>query len=61
MRKEIAETLHDSISALVSIKTQIEVLSRFNKNFDIKTYNIIQEFINNILKHSKANNAFIKL
>ena len=31
------------------------------QKFEIKTYNIIQEFVNNILKHSKAKNAIIKL
>ena len=34
---------------------------RQHQGFEIKVYNIVQEFINNILKHSKANNALIEL
>jgi two-component system NarL family sensor kinase len=56
--KDIAEKYSNS---QLSIDTQIEGLRRYDQNFEIKTYNIIQEFVNNILKHSKANNAFIKL
>lgn len=56
--KDIAEKYSNSE---LSIDTQIEGLRRYEQNFEIKTYNIIQEFINNILKHSEANNAFIKL
>ena len=56
--KDIAEKYSNS---QLSIDTQMQGLRRYDQNFEIKTYNIIQEFINNILKHSKANNAFIKL
>lgn len=56
--KDIAEKYSNSE---LSIDTQIESLRRYDQNFEIKTHNIIQEFINNILKHSKANNALIKL
>jgi hypothetical protein len=37
------------------------LIGLIDQKFEIKTYNIIQEFINNILKHSKASNAVIKL
>jgi signal transduction histidine kinase len=37
------------------------VIGRYQQNFEIKTYNIIQEFLNNILKHSKAEKALINL
>ena len=43
------------------LDTEIEGLRRYDQKFEIKTYNIIQEFVNNILKHSKASNAVIKL
>ncbi len=43
------------------IETEFEGLRRYKQEFEIKTYNIIQEFINNILKHSKAKKAIIKL
>jgi two-component system NarL family sensor kinase len=56
--KDIAEKYSNSE---LSIDTQIDSLRRYDQNFEIKTYNIIQEFINNILKHSRADNAFIKL
>lgn len=45
----------------IEIKTEISDLRRYDQSFEIKTYNIIQEFINNILKHSKANKAELTL
>ena len=48
-------------NSVLYIETDIYNLRRYHQNFEIKVYNIIQEFINNILKHSKAENAFIKL
>jgi len=36
-------------------------IKRYNQEFEIKIYNIIEELINNILKHSKAENASITL
>ena len=36
-------------------------IKRYNQEFEIKIYNIIEELINNILKHSKAKNASITL
>lgn len=41
----------------IEIKTDISDLRRYDQGFEIKTYNIIQEFVNNILKHSKATKA----
>ena len=45
----------------IEIKTDISDLRRYDQRFEIKTYNIIQEFINNILKHSKASKAELTL
>ncbi len=45
----------------IEIKTDISDLRRYDQSFEIKTYNIIQEFINNILKHSKATKAELTL
>ncbi|WP_435415843.1 tetratricopeptide repeat-containing sensor histidine kinase [Polaribacter aestuariivivens] len=45
----------------LNIETDIKDLHRYRQDFEIKVYNIIQEFLNNILKHSKANNAMIKV
>ena len=45
----------------MSILVKTSELRRYNQNFEIKVYNIIQEFINNAIKHSKASNTLIKL
>ncbi len=34
-------------------------INRYNQEFEIKIFNVIQELINNIIKHSKANSAEI--
>jgi len=36
-------------------------MDRFNNNFEIKLFNIIQELINNMLKHSNAEKGTVKL
>ena len=36
-------------------------IKRYDQDFEIKIHNIIEELINNILKHSKAANATIML
>lgn len=56
--KDIAEKFSNSE---LNIEVKTEGLRRYYQGFEIKTYNIIQEFVNNILKHSKAKNAFIKI
>jgi len=45
----------------LTIDTEINNIGRYLQSFEIKVYNIIQEFINNILKHSEADNALIEL
>ncbi len=45
----------------ISIKTDVQDVRRYHQSFEIKVYNITQEFLNNILKHSKANNAIVHL
>mgnify|MGYP000114925027 CR=1 FL=1 len=56
--KDIAEKYSNSE---LTIETEINNIRRYQQNFEIKVYNIIQEFLNNILKHSKANNALVEL
>lgn len=56
--KDIAEKYSNSV---LKIGTHIENKRRYEQNFEIKVYNIIQEFVNNILKHSNATNALIEL
>jgi two-component system NarL family sensor kinase len=55
--KDIAEKYSNS---QLNIATDIRNIRRYQQNFEIKVYNITQEFINNILKHSKADNALIE-
>lgn len=43
------------------IDTEVRNVGRYSERFEIKVYNIIQEFVNNILKHSQASRAFIKI
>ncbi|WP_299046718.1 tetratricopeptide repeat-containing sensor histidine kinase [uncultured Polaribacter sp.] len=45
----------------IAIETNIGRVGRYHQSFEIKMYNIIQEFINNILKHSKASEAVVSL
>ncbi|MDB2385250.1 ATP-binding protein, partial [Polaribacter sp.] len=45
----------------LNIITDIQDVGRYEQNYEIKVHNIIQEFINNILKHSGATEASIDL
>tara|TARA_R110002050_G_scaffold286169_2_gene436491 strand:- start:1127 stop:2896 length:1770 start_codon:yes stop_codon:yes gene_type:complete len=56
--KELAEKYSNSV---LNIDTNIKNTRRYEQNFEIKVYNITQEFANNILKHSNASNALIEL
>jgi signal transduction histidine kinase len=56
--KDMAEKYSNS---QIQIHTDTEGLRRYHQDFEIKVYNITQEFINNILKHSDASNATIFL
>lgn len=56
--KDIAEKFSNS---QLTIETDIKDIRRYHQDFEIKAYNIIQEFVNNILKHSKATRARIHL
>jgi two-component system NarL family sensor kinase len=56
--RDIAEKYSNSE---LRVDAEIEGLRRYHQNFEIKAYNIIHEFVNNILKHSKAKTASIKI
>ncbi|CAI8335075.1 MAG: Oxygen sensor histidine kinase NreB [Flavobacterium sp. SCGC AAA160-P02] len=45
----------------LEILYETKYIQRYEQGFEIKLYNIIQEFVNNILKHSEATNAKILL
>ena len=56
--QDLCEKLSNSKITFTSSAKNIE---RFNQNFEIKMFNIINELINNIIKHSKAKKGTIKL
>jgi signal transduction histidine kinase len=56
--KDIAEKFSNSE---LKIDYDTRYIQRYDQGFEIKLYNIIQEFINNILKHSHASHAKITL
>jgi two-component system NarL family sensor kinase len=56
--KDMASKYSNSV---LHIETDIHGVRRYHQNFEIKIYNIIQEFVNNILKHSNAKNTVIKV
>lgn len=43
----------------ITFNSMINIKKRYNEDFEMKLYFIIAELINNIIKHSNANNAFI--
>lgn len=45
----------------LKLEVSAKNISRYNQEFEIKIFNVIQELINNILKHSKAKHAQIDL
>ena len=45
----------------LNISLNSKNITRFNQNFEIKIFNIINEIVNNILKHSNAQNGMVKL
>jgi len=61
LKYAIREMAEKYTNSQIQIITKIGTLRRYHQNFEIKTYNIIQELVNNILKHSQANNALIKI
>ncbi|MCF6212767.1 MAG: tetratricopeptide repeat protein [Flavobacteriaceae bacterium] len=45
----------------IFIHSQDQMVERYDQDFEIKMHSIIEELINNILKHSKAKNATVSL
>jgi two-component system NarL family sensor kinase len=56
--KDMAEKYSNS---QIQINTDIKNLRRYHQSFEIKVNNIIQEFVNNILKHSNASKAIVRV
>jgi len=57
----IQDLCEKSSNSSILLKSDSKNIERFNQNFEIKIFNIINELVNNILKHSKAKNGTIKL
>jgi len=56
--KDMAEKYSNS---KIEINTNIKNVRRYQQSFEIKVNNIIQELVNNILKHSNATKASVKM
>ncbi len=56
--KDIAEMYSNS---QIKIHTDLDSDNRYSMTFENKVYNIVQELINNVMKHSEAQNAVILL
>jgi len=57
----IEDVCEKSSNETIQINCESKNMDRFNNNFEIKLFNIIQELISNMLKHSKAENGTVKL
>ena len=56
--KDISEMYSNS---QIKIHTDLDSDNRYSMTFENKVYNIVQELINNVMKHSEAQNAVILL
>jgi len=45
----------------ITLRSDDKNIRRYNQDFEIKIYSIIEELVNNVLKHSNASNATIML
>jgi signal transduction histidine kinase len=63
MKFGLAFAVHDLCekysNSKLSLNSDDNGIKRYNQKFEIKIYHIIEELINNIIKHSKAKNASI--
>lgn len=57
----VQDLCEKSSNSNLIVESEYKNLSRFDQNFEIKILNIINELVNNILKHSKATKGLIKL
>jgi signal transduction histidine kinase len=57
----IHDLCHKYSNSELKIKCRTENLSRYEQNFEIKINNILEELINNILKHSNAKTAMVEV
>jgi len=57
----VQDLCEKSSNSSFCVECETKKITRFDQNFEIKLFNIITELLNNILKHSKATEANIKL
>lgn len=57
----VEDVCEKSSNENIQINCESKNMDRFNNNFEIKLFNIIQELIINMLKHSNAENGTVKL
>jgi signal transduction histidine kinase len=57
----IKDICEKSSNATIQLKCESKNIERFNNDFEIKIFNIIQELVINMLKHSKAESGTVKL
>ncbi len=57
----VQDLCEKSSNSTIQLKSDSKNIGRFEQNFEIKMFNIINELVNNILKHSSADNGVIKL
>ncbi len=56
--KDLAKKFSNSS---IKIYTVVDNLHRYSEAYELKIFNIIQELLNNVLKHSNASNAYIMM
>lgn len=56
--KDMAEKYSNS---QITMETEVLNVGRFHQSFEIKVYNIVHELVNNILKHSNAKRAIVRM
>lgn len=57
----VQDLCEKSLNNKITITSESKNIKRFNQAFEIKMFSIVSELVNNILKHSKAKNAVVKL
>lgn len=57
----VSDLCEKSSNSEINLTSKAINITRFDQNFEIKIFNIINELVNNILKHSKAKNGTVKL
>lgn len=57
----VADLCEKSSNSEINLTSKTVDITRFDQNFEIKIFNVINELVNNILKHSEARIGTIKL